>query len=182
MYTIAYTFPSTDIGTTKASPVTITGYAPFTIVLQPSSINVGNNVISSITYAFSGSNYEYNYRTSRNFTYCSLSDAVTGANASIDSRSSLYHTLYNSVSGQTITYASVSALLFPSLNTITYTLKLEVNNPWLTINPLSSKESSAPAVFNEIHLLKSRSWGTNNNQIVVAEGIGSPGQIVFFNT
>jgi hypothetical protein len=136
----AYTFPSTDNG---AAPVTITGYAPFTLSFQPSAINFGNNVLQNITYLLSGNNYSYTKRIDRTFTYVSLNEALTGFEQ-IDSRSNYTHTFFNTVSGQSVTYATVTATLFPSFTTVSYVLKVQTNNSWLSYNPLSSS-SGEPA-------------------------------------
>lgn len=177
----AYTFPTSDNGSSVSAPITITGYAPFTIVFQPSAINLGNNVVQNITYSLSGNNYPYTFRVDRNFTYVSLTDALTGL-LQVDSRSNYSHTFFNTVSGQSVTYATITATLFPSFVTVSYVLKVQTNNPWLSYNPLSS--TGEPSVFQRIHLIKSRSWGTNNSQLIIAEGINNlqNGQIVLFNT
>ena len=115
-------------------------------------------------------------RVNRNFTYSTLVDALTGYTQNVDSRSNFTYTFYNAASGQTTNTVYVSALLVPSLQVVTYTVTCYANTPWLTQNPNSAGGAS---VFSAIHLLKNRAWDTNNNQIIVAEGIGSPGQIFF---
>ena len=174
----AYTFPEADLGNT----VTLDGVAPFTVVFQPSAINFGKNVISRISYSITDAITSETTNITRNFTYSSLNDALTGSTSTIDSRSNLSYTFYNSVSGETVNAVSVSAILFPSLQTLQYTILPVVYTPYLTFNPKVG--AANPYVFNTVHLVKNRAWGTNNNQIIIAEGKndGAPGQIVMFNT
>ena len=67
-----YTFPASSVNT----DVVLLGTAPFTVVLQPSAVNFGNEVIGTITYTVSGvnvpevgSNSLYVNKYTRSYTY-----------------------------------------------------------------------------------------------------------------
>ena len=173
MPTSTFTFPNSA----KNTSTFVSGVAPFTLVLQPSGMNVGTNIIGNITYGLSGSivsPISYN----RKYTYCSLTEALSHPDY-IDSRSNFYQTFYNSAFGPTTSTIVISATLIPSLEIVTYTIDIYTQSPWLTKNPF---RAGSGYIFNAVHLIKSRAWGTNNDQIIVAEGKSSPGQILLFNT
>ena len=175
MSVLTFTFPASS----KNTLTTVSGYAPFTVVFQPSAsaMNVGSNFIGNITYSISGTIIDpVSYI--KQYTYCSLSNALANPDH-IDSRSNFSYTFYNSPAGETTTTVIISATLIPSLEVVTYPVTVYTLSPWLTQNPLTAVNGS---VFSAVHLIKSRAWGINNDQIIVAEGKGSPGQILLFNT
>lgn len=163
----------------------INGIAPLTVSFQPSNIDFGNNVIGNITYTVSGCAASNGVTTlsstttTRSFTYSTLQEALTGSTKGIDSRSDFDVTFYNSEYGQTLNTVEVKVLLIPSLETQTYILSAVIDAPYLTKNPVTGGSDN---IFEEVHLIKSRSWGAENNQIIVAEGKNSPGQFLFFKT
>lgn len=138
--------------------------APLTITFQPSSINFEDQFVSKIVYVMP------DRVVTRNFTFSTLQDALTGSTKDIDSRSNYSYTFYSSPTGGNINYyVTVSATLFPSLSTLQYVIDIPVNTPRLTRNP--SLPSTDTFVFDSAHLLKSRAWGPNNNILFIAEGI-----------
>ena len=172
-----FTFPASAQG----ASTNVVGVAPFTLVFQPSAISFGPNVIGDITYTVASSGLSGNVvptSYNRKYTYCSLSEALLHPDH-IDSRSNFYYTFYNAPFGETINIVSVSATLIPSLQIVTYDITVYTESPWLTKNPFVE---STGYIFQAVHLIKSRAWGTNNDQIIVAEGKSSPGQILLFNT
>ena len=197
-----YTFPLSDLGGT----VTVTGTAPYTLVFQPSAINIGNNIIGNITYSIFEQASQKTTNITKKYSYSTLQDALNGSTRNIDSRSNFSYTFYNTLSGDTINTVFISAVLFPSLDTINYTVRPVAYTPWLVGNPLPQylvNENTnnittntndnikllSPAygntyAFDSLHLVKSRAWGTNNSQIIVAEGINTNlnSQFLFFNS
>lgn len=138
--------------------------APLTVTFQPSSINFEDQFVSKIVYVMP------DRVVTRNFTFSTLQDALTGSTKDIDSRSNYSYTFYSSPTGGNINYyVTVSATLFPSLSTFEYVIDIPVNTPRLTRNP--SLPSSETFVFDSVHLLKCRAWGPNNNILFIAEGI-----------
>ena len=172
-----YTFPASSVNT----DVVLLGTAPFTVVLQPSAVNFGNEVVGTINYTVSGVNVPevgantlYVNKYSRSYTYTPLNALDIS-----DSRNSFEYTFYNSITGATISYIGVEMVMIPSFTKYVYHFTINTNSPFLTHNPYQL--TPAGYAFDNVHLIKSRAWGTLNEQIVVAEGLGTENQILLFN-
>lgn len=137
--------------------------APYTVTFQPSSINFEDQFVSKITYVMP------DRVVTRNFTFSTLQDALTGTTKDIDSRSNYSYTFYNAASGELTHVVTISAILFPSLSALEYKISIPVTKPRFTRNP--SLSSGDTFLFDSAFLLKSRAWGPNNTVVLVGEGI-----------
>jgi hypothetical protein len=146
-YTFTNTFSAFQINT------------PSTITFKPSFISLTGGstprFLSKIVYNFPDSTqtkiYTFNY-----YDYDDLTE---------DSRVDFVYTLPYSVNPQIIT---ITVYIGPDLYSTptTYTLSAQTVATNLTQSPL---DYSQPYAFGEVHLLKSRAWGTNNNQVFLLE-------------
>ena len=111
-----YTFPLSDLG----GAATITGNAPFTIVFQPSAINLGKNIIGNISYSIFEQATQKTTVVTRNYSYSTLQDALTGSTQYTDSRGNFSHTFYNSASGETVNTVSICSIIPKSSSNTLY--------------------------------------------------------------
>ena len=156
MSNIAYNF--------AASTSSCIGTSPFTITFYPSSINVGTGYLSKIIYGFPDKT------VTRSYTFVPSAIALTGIYKDIDSRAPLTYTFQgNDISsdGTTVKVISISAITAPDFTVSVYTLSANIILQYLTKNP--SPSASDPYTFEEIHLLKTRVWGSGNSQLFVLE-------------
>lgn len=137
--------------------------APFTVTFQPSSIDFEDQFVSKMVYAMP------DRVVTRDFTFSTLQDALTGSTKNIDSRSNFSYTFFSAPSGNISYIVALSATLFPSLSTIQYTVQVPVEKPRLTRNPALS--SADKFVFDSAHILKSKAWGPDNTVLFVVEGV-----------
>jgi hypothetical protein len=157
-----YNFPLVD---SQDEYVSIYGYAPFEVIFKPSNLSYGNETVGKIIYNINGN------ITERDFTYSSLQDALTGTTKGIDSRSDFLYTFYNNASGATSSAVSVTALLIPSFTQLVYNITVYTLNPWLSYNPVTSTSVQSTPIFKDIHLVKNKVWGSDDNQLITVEGI-----------
>jgi|APCry1669193181_1035450.scaffolds.fasta_scaffold03931_2 hypothetical protein len=137
-------------------------YTPTIIVFKPSNISLtGNQFLSKMVYQLPDG------------VITKVNTFVPNGYGNDDCRSDFVYTVPNvtttSVSGYTTAVISISAFIGPGnyFNPSTYTLSLTGIPPKFTRNPLASAEAY---VFDEVHLVKMKSWGPDNNQILALEG------------
>jgi len=131
----------------------ISGYSPFTIVFKPSSIPLlAYQFLSKMVYQFPDQTVTY----TNNFT--NTPDET-------DCRTDVVYTLPQGTNTQII---SISAFIGPAGFTPTvYTLSATNELQHFTTNP--SIVSPNPYIFGEVHLIRSRAWGTDNTQMFLLE-------------
>lgn len=139
--------------------------APYTITFQPSSINFEDQFVSKVVYVMP------DRVVTKNFTFSSLQDALTGSTKDIDSRSNYSYTFYNAPSGDITYTVTISAILFPSLSAFEYQIRIPVTTPYLTRNPVLTSTNNC--VFDGVYLLKNKAWGSNNTMLFIAEGLNN---------
>ena len=170
-----YNFPFSD---TQDSYVNIYGYSPFIVTFKPSNIAYGNETVGKIIYEADGE-----VVAEREFTFSSLQDAVSGATAGIDSRSDFVYTFYNDVSGAVTSTFSITAITIPSFTKLVYSIRVLTLNSWLSQNP--TLYSQGTSIFKDVHLVKNKAWGQDNQQLITIEGIKSEtdrnGNTFYFN-
>ena len=156
-----YNFPfSGSTGNTEF----LADYSPFIVTFRPSNLVYGNDTVGKIIYNVNG------VVTERNYTYSSLQEALSGSTTGIDSRSDFVTTFYNSISGATLNTVGITAIMIPSFNVINYNIVVQAINPWLSVNPLTASSLQGSKIFEDVHLIRSKSWGQDNKQLVVLEG------------
>lgn len=155
MPTINYNF--------AASNSSVQAGSPLTIIFQPSGINVGTGYISKIIYEFPDKTI------TRNYTFASNADALTGIYKDFDPRSPVAYTFPGEnvdSSSTTVSSVTITVTIAPSFSSTVYTLSANLILQYLTQNPTGS---SAPYAFDEFHLLKTRVWGATNSQLYIFE-------------
>lgn len=154
MSTVYYSF--------AASSSSCSATSPFTLVLDPSGINVGSGYINKIVYTFPDKTI------TRNFTFSSSADALTVLKE-FDSRAPVTYTFPGSAVSNlnnTVYVITVSATIAPSFSASVFTLSATPYLQFLTKNPISA---SNPYAFEEVHLLKTRVWGAGDSQLFILE-------------
>lgn len=154
MSTVHYSF--------AASSSSCSATSPFTLVLDPSGINVGTGYISKIVYRFPDKT------VTKSYTFSSSADALTVLKE-FDSRAPVTYTFPGSAVSNlnsTMYVVTVSATIAPSFTTNVYILSAYPLLQFLTKNPISA---SNPYAFEEIHLLKTRVWGAGDSQLFILE-------------
>ena len=164
MSTLQYSFAST---TTACS-----GTSPLTMVLNPSGTYTGG-FLSKIVYNFPDKTI------TRVYTFCPLSEALTGAYKEIDSRTPVVYTFPGeNIEDGSVSVITVSATVGPNYTTTVYTISATINLQYLTKNPTGS---ASPCAFDEVHLLKTRVWGPGNSQLFILETKNPNYLLVNFN-
>ena len=136
-----------------STPKAVSGYTPLTITFQPSFIPlVDPQFLSKIVYYFPNQ-------------IVTKVNTFEPTNYSIDDcRSDFVYVVPNSNYVQTI---SAAVFIGPDSYTPTvYALNVTSVLPKFTKNPIANAE---PYAFEEVHLVKVRAWGADNNQLIVLE-------------
>lgn len=144
----------------STSTSAFSGYNPVTITFLPNSIPLsGYQFLSKIVYDLPDG------RVTKVNTFTSYSEAASDQYKNIDCRAPWVYTLPGEAS--TTVIISISAYIGPDAFAPTiYTLSATNLLPRFTRNPLASAESFA---FGEVHLLKTRAWGVQNEQYFLLE-------------
>jgi len=144
----------------STSTSAFSGYNPLVVTFTPQSISLsGSQFLAKLVYDLpDGPVTKIN-------TFLSYNEALDSKYSSIDCRVPWNYT----VPGETTsTYTiKISAYIGPdSFNPTVYTLSATVLLPKFTRNPLAS---ASPYAFGEVHLLKTRAWGVQNEQYFLLE-------------
>lgn len=138
-----------NFSTTSSS---VTGYSPLAISFTPSAISLaGNEFLSKVVYQL----------PDRTVT---LTNNFTSTVNSADCRAGFNYTLPAGLTTQILT---VTAYKGPAYTSTVYTISATNVLPFLTTNPRIA--SPSPYTFGEVHLLRSRAWGTENTQMLLLE-------------
>ena len=139
-----------DFSTTSLA---VTDYSPLTIVFTPSVINLtGNQFLGKIAYQLPDG------------SIVTLTNNFTGTADITDCRANFNYTLPAGLNTQVIT---ISAYIGPNYTLTVYSLSATNVLQYFTTN--SKIVSPAPHTFGEVHLLRSRAWGTENTQMLLLE-------------
>lgn len=136
--------------------------SPLTLVFQPSGINPGNAFVSKMVYEFPDKTI------TRVYTYASKAEALTTLK-NVDCRAPVTYTFPGediSPGGNTTLVAKVSAFTNPGGACTVYVLSANIVLQYLTQNPTGA---SNPYAFEEVHLLKTRTWGPGDSQLYILE-------------
>lgn len=154
MSAIQFTFSNTTTAFQATSPLTI--------VFQPSGINPGSGYVHKMIYDFPGKTI------TRVYTYASKAEALSTLK-NVDCRAPVTYTFPGddiSPNNTTTLVAKVSAFINPGGTYTVYTLSANIILQNLTKNPTGA---SNPYAFEEVHLLKTRTWGPGDSQLYILE-------------
>jgi len=151
--------------TFSTSSSAASGTGPFTIVFVTNDILAsltGNQFLSKVVYSFPDK-------------------TVTLTNDFTNNFANVTYTVPPSSGASTYTYViTVSAFIGPAFSTPTvYTLSATVLPTYFTTNP--SIVSPKPHTFGEVHLLKTRAWGSNNTIMYLLESNNPSYLLVNYN-